>query len=122
MNKIKEKIENIENRISELEELAISKLEKEDISPNLLNLDEADLSVLKSKIVEQDKIIQNLSEELNQANKTIKDIGRENDFLKDKNRFFADKIFKFKSQGTKIILSVEQEIETVREIIKNKLK
>lgn len=123
MSKLQEKFQKIADKIDDLEDIVISKIEqKSDINPQVLNLEEADKSELKAKIIEQQKIIENLSQELNLAQKTIKEIGKENDFLKDKNRFFADKIFKFKSQGSKLIQSVESEVEQVKEIIKTKLK
>ncbi len=121
-NDLQNKFSEITAKLQTLEEIIIAKIEQNSITPESLNLDADDNSQLKKKIIEQQKIIENLSHELNNAQKTIKEIGKENDFLKDKNRFFADKIFKFKSEGSKLIQSVEDEIELVKEIIKNKLK
>jgi len=122
----KEKLEKIYadlfKKLENLEEIVIAKIEQNSTASEILNLENADKSELQAKIIEQKAIIENLSDELNKAQKTIKEIGKENDFLKDKNRLFADKIFKFKSQGSKLIQAVEDEVEQVKEIIKAKLK
>lgn len=119
---LQKKFSKIEKRLNELEEIFIAKITQKEITPEILDIEEADKSELLNKINEKNKIIENLNKELNNAQKTIKDIGKENDFLKDKNRLFADKIFKFKSQGSKLIQLVEDDIEQIKEIIKNKLK
>ncbi len=119
---LQKKFNEIEKRLNELEEIFITKIAQKEITPEILDIEEANKSELLNKINEKNKIIENLNKELNNAQKTIKDIGKENDFLKDKNRLFADKVFKFKSQGSKLIQLVEDDIEQIKEIIKNKLK
>ncbi len=114
---LKNKLEEIEEKLENLEEVFEFKM-KQNIFIEKID----DNSNLELKVIEQEKIIQNLNEELNNAQKIIKEIGKENDFLKDKNRFFADKIFKLKSQGSKLVLLIEEDLERLKEIIKTKLK
>ncbi len=121
MNEFEQNIREIKDLIDEIEIISLEKIKEKEGSATLSELDNANKSELQSTINQQQKIIENLSRELNNAQKTIKEIGRENDFLKDKNRFFADKIFKMKSQGSKLVQKIEEEIELVRKIIKEKL-
>ncbi len=47
----------------------------------------------------------------------MEEMGKETEFLKEKNNFFADKMFKFKSQGSNLINAVESDLTRIHEII-----
>ena len=118
------KFEEARNKLAaalkNLEEIAIAKIhETSRDSRMMLDVAEGDESSLRAKLFEQSAIILNLSEELNKIQKTTGETDKENDFLKEKNRFFADKIFKFKTQGSSLIQVIESDLSRVKEIIKN---
>lgn len=105
--------------LKNLEEIVIEKIHENAISSKMLDAVDGDESSLRAKVFEQSSIIQNLSEELNKTQKLFSESSKENDFLKDKNRFFADKVFKFKTQGSSLIQAIESDLVRVKEIIKN---
>ncbi|MSP34029.1 MAG: hypothetical protein EXR06_03900 [Rickettsiales bacterium] len=118
--KFEEARDKLAASLKNLEEITIAKIhETSKNSRMMLNIAEGDESSLRAKLFEQSSIILNLSEELNKIQKTTSETDKENDFLKDKNRFFADKIFKFKTQGSNLIQAVESDLSRVKEIIKN---
>ena len=105
--------------LKNLEEITIAKIHESSASSRMLDVVDADESSLRAKVFEQSSIIQNLSEELNKLQKTIGEAEKENDFLIDKNRFFADKVFKFKTQGSNLIQAIESDMSRIKDIIKN---
>ena len=118
--KFEEARDKLAASLKNLEEITIAKIhETSKNSRMMLNIAEGDESSLRAKLFEQSSIILNLSEELNKIQKTTSETDKENDFLKDKNRFFADKIFKFKTQGSNLIQAIESDLSRVKEIIKN---
>ena len=118
--KFEEARDKLAASLKNLEEIAIAKIhETSKNSRMMLDIAEGDESSLRAKLFEQSSIILNLSEELNKIQKITGETDKENDFLKDKNRFFADKIFKFKTQGSNLIQAIESDLSRVKEIIKN---
>jgi len=105
--------------LKNLEEVVIAKIHENAFNSKILDTLEGDESSLRAKVFEQTSIIQNLSEELNKTQKLFSETSKENDFLKDKNRFFADKVFKFKTQGSSLIQAIESDLVRIKEIIKN---
>ncbi len=112
--KFEEASEKLLLTLQNLEKITIEKLDK--IS---FNTNDDSVSDLQNKLLQQDEIIKNLSQELNNMQNNMREIGKENDFLKDKNNFFSDKIFKFKSQAPKFIQSIEDDMNRILTIIKN---
>jgi len=112
--------EKLASALKNLEEISIAKIHETSMNSRMMidGMDDNEAS-LRAKVFEQSAIIQNLSEELNKIQKTHSETDKDNDFLKDKNRFFADKIFKFKTQGSNIIQAIESDLVRVKEIIKN---
>lgn len=102
-----------------LEEITIAKIHESAVSSRMLDAVDADESSLRAKVFEQSSIIQNLGEELNKLQKIAGETDKENDFLKDKNRFFADKAFKFKTQGASLVQAIESDVSRIKDIIKN---
>ena len=118
--KFEEARDKLAASLKNLEEIAIAKIhETSKNSRMMLDIAEGDESSLRAKLFEQSSIILNLSEELNKIQKITGETDKENDFLKDKNRFFADKIFKFKTQGSNLIQAIESDLSRVKDIIKN---
>ncbi len=118
--KFEEARDKLAASLKNLEEITIAKIhETSKNSRMMLDIAEGDESSLRAKLFEQSSIILNLSEELNKIQKITGETDKENDFLKDKNRFFADKIFKFKTQGSNLIQAIESDLSRVKEIIKN---
>ncbi len=117
--KFEEARDRLAAALKNLEDIVTTKIHESSLSAKMLDVVDGDESSLRAKIFEQNAIIQNLNEELNKLQKSSSETDKENDFLKDKNRFFADKIFKFKTQGSGFIQSVENDLSRIKEIIKN---
>lgn len=106
--------------LKNLEEISIAKIHETSMNSRMMmDSIDGDEAALRTKVFEQSTIIRNLSEELNKIQKTHSEVDKDNDFLKEKNRFFADKIFKFKTQGSSLIQAIESDLVRVKEVIKN---
>lgn len=117
--KFEEARDRLAAALKNLEDVVTTKINESSISAKMLDAVDGDESTLRAKVFEQNTIIQNLNDELNKLQKSTGETDKENDFLKDKNRFFADKIFKFKTQGSGFIQAIESDLSRIKEIIKN---
>jgi len=109
--------ERLADALKTLEQIIISKIHETSIAAKMSNDDNGDSS-LYGKLSEQEVTIRNLNQEINKIQKAMEEIGRESEFSKEKNSFFADKLFKFKSQGSTIIQAIEADLIKIQEIIK----
>lgn len=112
--------ETLFNRLSDLENTALEKIKELSIASDFFDIKNSDLSDLKDKVIEQVKSIEDLEKQLEKAHEKIEELKKENEFLNEKNSLHVDKIFKFKSQGSKLIDSVEEQLEKIREVTKSK--
>lgn len=74
-------------------------------------------SSLETRFSELQIIHKNLEEEVKTLQKNFAEIGKENLFLHEKNKFLADRIKNFQEHGSRIIESVEQNLSQIEEII-----
>ena len=114
--------ENLFNRIYDLESISTNKIKELSVASDFFDLKTSDMKSLKDKVVQMSNEIEGLEQSLIDANKKIDDLKQENEFLNEKNSLYVDKIFKFKSQGSKLIAAVEEQVEEIKERIKSKLK
>ncbi len=114
--------ENLFNKVHELEATALEKIKELSIASDFFDIKNSDLSDLKNKVIEQARAVEDLERQLEKAHEKIENLKKENDFLNEKNSLHIDKIFKFKSQGSKLIESIEEQLEQVKSVIKKKLK
>ncbi len=114
--------ENLFNRIYDLESISLNKIKELNVAADFFDIKTSDLGSLKDNVVTMSNEIDKLEESLTQANKKIAELEQENEFLNEKNSLYVDKIFKFKSQGSKLIEAVEEQMEEIKERIKSKLK
>ena len=121
-NTLNKAYENLFNRIHDLEDITLEKIRELSVVSDFFDSKSSDLSHLKNKIIAQSKNIESLENELYQAQEKIAELKRENEFLSEKNSLHVDKIFKFKTQGSRLIESIEQQVEQVKNSIKSKLK
>jgi len=117
--KFDEAREKLAAALQNLEEVTIAKIHETSKNSLIMQGAEGDESSLRVKIFEQSTIISNLSDELNKIQKTTNETSKENDFLKDKNKLFADKVLRFKTQGSSFIEAIESDLSKIKEIIKN---
>lgn len=121
-NTLNKAYENLFNRIHDLEDVTLEKIRELSVVSDFFDSKSSDLSQLKNKILTKSKEIEDLENELYQAREKISELKRENEFLNEKNSLHIDKIFKFKTQGSKLIESIEGQVEQVKNSIKTKLK
>jgi|OM-RGC.v1.027307926 hypothetical protein len=114
--------ENLFNRIYDLESISTNKIKELSVASDFFDLKTSDMKSLKDKVVQMSNEIEDLERSLAEANKKIDDLKQENEFLNEKNSLYVDKIFKFKSQGSKLIAAVEEQMEEIKDRIKSKLK
>ena len=114
--------ENLFNKIYDLESASLQKIKQLSIASDFFDVKSSDVSKLKDKIIGQAKSIEELEEQLENAQEKIAELKKENEFLNEKNSLHVDKIFKFKSQGSKLIDSIEEQIEQIKGVVKAKLK
>ena len=114
--------ENLFNKIYDLESASLQKIKQLSIASDFFDVKSSDVSKLKDKIIGQAKSIEELEERLENAQEKITELKKENEFLNEKNSLHVDKIFKFKSQGSKLIDSIEEQIEQIKGVVKAKLK
>lgn len=114
--------ESLFNRIYDLESISLDKIKELNVASNFFNLKTSDINSLKDKVLQMSKEIELLETSLLDANKKIEELKEENEFLNEKNSLYVDKIFKFKSQGSKLIETVEDQVEEIKNRIKSKLK
>ncbi len=109
--------ERLAGALKTLEQIIISKIHETSIAAKMSSDDNGD-AALYGKLSEQEVTIRNLNHEINKIHKAMEEIGRESEFSKEKNSFFADKLFKFKSQGSSLIQAIEADLIKIQEIIK----
>ncbi len=114
--------ESLFNKIYDLESASLQKIKQLSIASDFFDVKSSDVSKLKDKIIGQAKSIEELEERLENAQEKITELKKENEFLNEKNSLHVDKIFKFKSQGSKLIDSIEEQIEQIKGVVKAKLK
>jgi archaellum component FlaC len=107
----------LSNALQQLEQITIQKIHEATINSKMLDVADEDFGELKTKIIEQTSIAQNLSEEINKLQKTLEEIGQENEFLTKKNKLLADKNSQLKSCGSSIIEAIESDLIKISKII-----
>ncbi|OFW80490.1 MAG: hypothetical protein A2887_05140 [Alphaproteobacteria bacterium RIFCSPLOWO2_01_FULL_40_26] len=102
-------LKNLEEVIKEkLHEAAINSI---DISDNEKGA--------QAWMIGQEGVIQNLNEEINNLQKSLSDLGKETEFLREKNQVLANKISKFRDEGKSLIEAIEADLLHIEEVIKN---
>lgn len=108
--------ERLAEALKTLEQIMIAKIHETAISAKMSD-GETSEPLLHGKILEQENVISNLHREINKIQKAMEEIGKESEFSKERNSFFADKLFKFKSQGSNLIQAIENDLIKIHEII-----
>lgn len=103
-----------------IEECATAKIEEVIQNSEMFNNQNKDAVLLSAKVIEQNSLIENLNQEINSIQSAMEEMGKETEFLKEKNNFFADKMFKFKSQGSNLINAIESDLTRIKEIVGEK--
>jgi len=109
----------INNNLLELENAVFRKVENQEINAKTFAFKDDDKSQLQSKLIQQQAIIDNLGNELNETQKIIRELVKENEFLKNKNKEFGEKIFNLETQGSKLVEAIENDFLKIKDIIKN---
>lgn len=104
--------------LKNLEEIAIEKIKETAIESKMTSADNTDESRLHSKILEQESIIEKLTGEINKIQESLEEMGKESEFTKERNSFFANKFSDFKSHGASLIQAIEDDLIKIQEIIK----
>lgn len=100
--------------LENLENVFKNKLHEEAAASRIVNSKEES----EIKLAQQEIIIQNLNLEINHLQQNLSDLGRETEFLNEKNKIFAEKLAKARQERLEIIGAINADLE----IISNALK
>ncbi len=99
--------------LTDLEKTVKRKIYEDSVSASMLDATSDD-SLLRAKIIEQEAIIQNLSSEINNLQKNLFDLGKETEFLNEKNKILAEKIAEFRREKSSLSI-IESGLAAVEE-------
>ena len=91
--------ERLSEALKNLEEVVKKKFHEEAIYSRMIDGDNNGYSVSQSRMIEQSQIIQNLNSEINNLQKNLSELGKETDFLREKNEMLIRKITKMKAES-----------------------
>jgi len=117
------RFENARKRLStalkELENVMKEKLHESAIEARMIDRDEDGGSSHHAKLIEQSTIIENLNSEINNLQKNLLEVGKQSDFLNEKNKVLGEKLGKFRERGASLVEAIEADIARIAEVIKN---
>jgi len=121
MSELKNKFENSRHKLSAalkgLEEIVIKRLEENHLQTQIVEANQNE-SELELKLIEQKTIIDNLNLELNSIQKNMEEIGKENEFLKEKDRVISSKLSNIKTQSVIYVEEIRKDLEKIYNIKK----
>jgi chromosome segregation ATPase len=114
------RFETARKRLSEslktLEKTVKEKLHQAAIESKMLDVSENEEEA-QAKVVQQETIIQNLNEEINNLQKNLSDLGKEADFLNEKNRTLSEKISDSRNEKKSLLEAIEADLTKIENII-----
>lgn len=107
------------NALENLEKTTIDKLHETSLHSSVLSIS-GDEHSIRSKIVEQNAIIQNLNDEINKLQKNILTITTENENLNEQNESLLKRINQLRSNSADLIDDIESDLIKISKIISEK--
>lgn len=105
--------------LKNLEEVVKEKLHETAINAKMIDIAGNTGDGQQAILIEQQAIIQNLNAEINSLQKNLADLGRETEFLHERNKALAQKISYLRNEGKSLFEAIESDLVRVEEIIKN---
>ncbi len=108
----------LSNALKNLEEAMKEKLHEAALEKKMIDVSDENSEAYEAKMVEQSTIIQNLHIEINNLQKNLEDLGKENEFLNTKNKVFAERISDLRTQGANLAEAMGSELAQIEQLIK----
>lgn len=70
-----------------------------------------------AKIIEQNAMLNKLSEEVNSLQNELSELGKENEFLKENNKILWNRIENFNRQKNDLVTAIEADLVLIHEVI-----
>ena len=105
--------------LQNLEDIIKNKLHETAIQSKMIDVSAHDIENNQAMIVEQANTIQNLSHEINNLQENLLQVGKETEFLNEKNRVFAERLESFRKYQQQAIEAIEIDLTRIEEIINN---
>jgi hypothetical protein len=105
--------------LQNLEDIIKNKLHETAIQSKMIDVSAHDIENNQAMIVEQANTIQNLSHEINNLQENLLQVGKETEFLNEKNRVFAERLESFRKYQAQAVEAIEVDLARIEEIINN---
>lgn len=105
--------------LKNLEEVVKEKLHEASVNATMMSVSDDDTNSAHAKLVEQETVIQKLNSEINNLQKNLSDLGKETEFLNEKNKVLGQRIAEFRTQGSSLIEAIEAELLSIEEVLEN---
>lgn len=105
--------------LQNLEDIIKNKLHETAIQSKMIDVSANDIENNQAMILEQANTIQNLSHEINNLQQNLLQVGKETEFLNEKNRVFAERLKIFGKYQAQAIEAIEVDLTRIEEIINN---
>lgn len=105
--------------LQNLEDIIKNKLHETAIQSKMIDVSAHDIENNQAIIVEQANTIQNLSHEINNLQENLLQVGKETEFLNEKNRVFAERLESFRKYQAQAVEAIEVDLARIEEIINN---
>lgn len=105
--------------LQNLEDIIKNKLHETAIQSKMIDVSANDIENNQAMIVEQANTIQNLNHEINNLQQNLLQVGKETEFLNEKNRVFAQRLESFHKYQAQAIEAIEVDLTRIEEIINN---
>jgi septal ring factor EnvC (AmiA/AmiB activator) len=107
------------NAFKNLEEIIKEKLHEAATNATMMNLSDQDSENIHSKFLEQEQLIQQLNKEINNLQKSLSELGKESEFLREKSYIMAAKFNDISVQKKTLLEAIEADLIRIEEVIKN---
>ncbi len=109
----------LSNSLLNLDKSIKQKIQEVAFQNKMTNSNQDDEDGLYAKIDEQAATIEDLNLEINRLQQNLAETGVEIEFLREKNKMFAEKINLFRKQGSNLIEAIEKDLSNIEKTITN---
>ena len=109
----------LSNSLLNLDKSIKQKIQEVAFQNKMTNSNQDDEDGLYAKIDEQAATIEDLNLEINRLQQNLAETGVEIEFLREKNKMFAEKINLFRKQGSHLIEAIEKDLSNIEKTITN---
>jgi len=109
----------LSDALKNLEEATKEKIHHASITATMIDIKYDNKDKAVTSLAEQLALIKNLNEEVNNLQRNLFEVGKETEFLREKNKSLLDKFDKFRAEGLAFIEAVEADLAGIEQVIEN---